>query len=190
MLQTMADIKSELDRIKIRISDVNFLANKGLSNEVGIHVFPYEPKDELVVRDFIQRLVAEPSEVYHVIERDLYDIFMEILTEKRILHSIPGLEEKKGKDFLLANLQNIAKPQAFLEKMEYTPHECGKDVLFLTGIGKVYPFMRSHIMLNAMQEMFADIPVVMFYPGKFNGQNLILFNQIFDSNYYRAFNLL
>ena len=44
-------IKQELDRIKDRISDPSFLANKGLSNEVGIHVFCYDPKEELVVQD-------------------------------------------------------------------------------------------------------------------------------------------
>ena len=32
-------IKQELDRIKERISSREFLENRGLSNEVGIHVF-------------------------------------------------------------------------------------------------------------------------------------------------------
>ena len=43
-------LKAELDRIRERISDPNFLENKGLSNEVGIHVFCYDPADELVVQ--------------------------------------------------------------------------------------------------------------------------------------------
>lgn len=60
----MAEIKQELDRIKGRISDANFLANKGLSNEVGIHVFKYEPQYELIVRDYIERLVNTPSDDY------------------------------------------------------------------------------------------------------------------------------
>ena len=55
----MSDIKQELDRIRDRISDPSFLANKGLSNEVGIHVFCYDPADELIVRDFVSRLKAE-----------------------------------------------------------------------------------------------------------------------------------
>ena len=99
------------------------------------------------------------------------------------------MEEKKGKDYLLAQLQKIATQEAFLAKMKYKPHEHG-DVLFLTGIGKVYPFMRSHKMLDSMQQEFSDIPIVMFYPGEFNGQSLILFNKFHDGNYYRAFNLL
>lgn len=185
----MADIKQELDRIKGRISDANFLANKGLSNEVGIHVFTYEPQYELIVRDYIERLVNTPSDEYRVIERDMYRIMLDILEEKRVLGGVPSLEEKKGKDYLLAQLQKIATQDAFLSKMKYEPHERG-DVLFLTGIGKVYPFMRSHKMLDSMQQEFSDIPIVMFYPGAFNGQSLNLFDKFHDGNYYRAFNLL
>lgn len=185
----MANIKLELDRIKARISDANFLANKGLSNEVGIHVFKYAPQHELIVRDYIERLVSTPSDDFRVIERDMYKILLEILDEKRVLGTVPGLEEKKGKDYLLAQLQKIATQEAFLAKMKYEPHMRG-DVLFLTGIGKVHPFMRSHKMLDTMQQAFSDVPIVMFYPGEFNGQSLILFEKFHDGNYYRAFNLL
>jgi len=185
----MADIKQELDSIKGRISDANFLANKGLSNEVGIHVFMYAPQHELIVRDYIERLVSTPTDSFRIIERDMYKILLAILEEKRVLATVPSLEEKKGKDYLLAQLQKIATPKAFLAKMKYEPHERG-DVLFLTGVGKVYPFMRSHKMLDSMQQVFSDIPIVMFYPGTFNGQSLILFDKFHDGNYYRAFNLL
>ncbi|WP_018704562.1 DUF1788 domain-containing protein [Anaeromusa acidaminophila] len=185
----MADIKQELDKIKARISDAKFLANKGLSNEVGIHVFTYAPQHELVVRDYIDRLVNTPSDDYRIIERDMYKILLEILEEKRVLDKVPDMEEKKGKDYLLAQLQKNATEKAFLDKMKYEPHKHG-DVLFLTGVGKVYPFMRSHKMLDSMQQAFSDIPIVMFYPGEFNGQSLILFKKFHDGNYYRAFNLL
>ena len=186
----MSDIKTELDRIRERISDKDFLSNKGLSNEVGIHVFCYNPKDELVVRDFIERIASESSGLYRVIERDMYDIFLSIMEDEDVLDDIPILENEEGKESLLETLQNIASADVFLEKMKYEPHETGTDVLFLTGIGKVYPFMRSHIMLNTMQKSFADIPIVMFYPGTFNGKDLSLFDTFFDGNYYRAFNLL
>lgn len=183
-------IKQELDRIKERISDPSFLANKGLSNEVGIHVFCYDPKDEMVVQDYIRRLKAESNTPYRIIECDLYEIFLSLLEDKRILHSVPGLEEKRGKDYLLSQLQKIATPEALLARMDYSPHVKGQDVLFMTGIGKIHPFMRSHKMLDSMQHLFEDIPIVMFYPGGFNGQTLILFNEFLDGHYYRAFNLL
>ena len=185
----MSDIKQELDRIRDRISDPSFLANKGLSNEVGIHVFCYNPADELIVRDFVSRLKAENGTSYHIKECDLYEIFLRLLEDKRVLKSVDQLEEKRGKDYLLKQLQKIATPEALLEYMKYEPHEYG-DVLFLTGVGKIYPFMRSHKVLDSMQHLFEDIPIVMFYPGTFNGQTLNLFDEFKEGNYYRAFNLL
>lgn len=185
----MTDIKQELDKIKTRISDLNFLANKGLSNEVGIHVFNYSPQHELIVIDYIERLVNTPSDIYRVIEVDLFKIFIDILEEKRVLQSVSSLEEKKGKEYLLTQLQKIATQEAFIKKMIYEPHQKG-DVLFLTGVGKVYPFMRSHKILDSMQQVFFDVPIVMFYPGEFTGQSLNLFEKFHDGNYYRAFNLL
>lgn len=183
-------IKQELDRIKERISDVSFLTNKGLSNEVGIHVFCYDPKDEMIVEDYIRRLKGEANTPYRIIECDLYEIFLSLLEDKRVLRSVDSLENKRGKDYLLQQIQKIATPEAFLSRMDYSPHVKGQDVLFMTGIGKIHPFMRSHKMLDSMQHLFEDIPIVMFYPGSFNGQTLSLFNEFLDGHYYRAFNLL
>ena len=132
----MGNIKQELDRIRDRISDPSFLANKGLSNEVGIHVFCYDPADEIIVRDFIARLKEEKGTPYHIKECDLYEIFLKLLEDKRVLKSVDALEERRGKDYLLGQLQKIATPEALLEYMKYEPHEYG-DVLFLTGVGKI-----------------------------------------------------
>lgn len=183
-------LKAELDRIRERISDPNFLENKGLSNEVGIYVFPYDAKDEMVVQNCIRRLGETTGAPYRIIECDLYEIFLHLLEEKRVLKSVPGLEIKRGKEYLLQQLQKIATPETLLAKMDYAPHIKGKDVLFVTGVGKIHPFMRAHMILNSMQHLFADIPVVLFYPGEFNGQSLNLFGEFLDGNYYRAFNLL
>lgn len=183
-------IMQELDRIKDRISNPSFLQNNGLSNEVGIHVFCYDPQDELIVQDYIGRLKSEANTPYRIIECDLYEIFLSLLEDKRVLKSVEGLEDKRGKEYLLSQLQKIATPDAFLSRMNYAPHVRGQDVLFMTGIGKIHPFMRSHKMLDSMQHLFEDIPIVMFYPGTFNGQTLSLFGEFLDGHYYRAFNLL
>ena len=186
----MSTILQDLDRIKSRISDPAFLNNKGPSNEVGIHVFCYDPADEIVVQDYVCRLKVEANVPYRIVECDLYEIFLSLLEDKRVLHSVAGLEEKRGKEYLLTQLQKIATPEALLARMNYSNHQKGRDVLFMTGIGKIHPFMRSHKMLDSMQHIFEDIPIVMFYPGTFNGQTLSLFDEFLDGNYYRAFNLL
>ena len=86
----MSDIKQELDKIRGRISEPSFLKNEGLSNEVGIHVFCYDPADELIVRDFVSRLKAESGTPYHIKECDLYEIFLRLLEDKRVLKSVDG----------------------------------------------------------------------------------------------------
>lgn len=178
-----------LNQIEARLSDEGFLSNKGLSNEVGIHVFCYDPKEELMVNQFFQSLKEDSSKPFRIIECDLYQIFLEICEEKRILRSIPSMEEKRGKEYLLKQLQKVATPEAFVARMCYEPHEHG-DILLISGVGKVYPFMRSHKILDNIQHIFSDIPVVMLYPGTFNGQDLDLFGRFLDGHYYRAFNLL
>ena len=178
-----------LDKIINRMSEEAFLTNKGLSNEVGIHVFCYPPQDEIVVRTFFDDLKTKSGLPFRIVERDLYKIFLEICEERRILSKIPDMEERKGKEALAVQLQKVATPEAFVEKMKYEPHERG-DVLLISGVGKVYPFMRSHKILDNIQHIFADIPVLMLYPGEFNGQDLNLFEKFLDGHYYRAFNLL
>jgi len=183
------NVMDNLKKISARLSEEAFLTNKGLSNEVGIHVFCYDPKDELTVRAYFETLKKKNDVPYHLVECDLYKIFLEICDDKHILNSIPAMEERKGKDYLLEQLQKIATPEAFVEKMKYEPHEKG-DVLLISGVGKVYPFMRSHNILDNIQHIFSDIPVLMLYPGTFDGQDLCLFNKFLDGHYYRAFNLL
>ena len=64
------------------------------------------------------------------------------------------------------------------------------DVVMISGVGRVFPYMRSHNILNNLQHVFDDVPVVLFYPGDYNGQTLTLFEAFMDDNYYRAFNLI
>lgn len=185
----MSTILTELDKIPARLSEEDFLANKGLSNEVGIHVFCYDPADELVVRAFFERLKARTDTPFRLIECDLYKIFLSICEEKKICRSIPTMEERKGKEYLAEQLQKVTPPEEFVRRMAYEPHRYG-DVLLISGVGKVYPFMRSHMVLDNIQHIFSDIPVLMLYPGVFNGQDLNLFGKFLDSHYYRAFDLL
>ena len=184
----MSNIQN-LDKIVSRISEESFLKNKGLSNEVGIHVFCYPPQDEMIVRNYFEDLKQRSDNPFRLIERDLYKIFLEICSDRHILDRIPAMEERKGKDALASQLQKVATPEAFVEKMKYEPHLYG-DILLISGVGKVYPFMRSHKILDNIQHIFSDIPVLMLYPGEFNGQDLNLFEQFLDGHYYRAFNLL
>jgi len=185
----MNDIKARLDQIPDRIGKPDFLTNSGLGSGVGIYIFPYPPKNEMIVRHKIHTLKNTITDAFRIIEFDLYLLFMQILEDNRVLDAIPKIEQSKGASYLLTQLQGIATPEAFIKRMQGTPRQ-PKDVIFMTGVGRVYPFIRSHRILNKMQVDICNVPVVLFYPGEFNGQDLILFNVINEGNYYRAFTLL
>lgn len=186
----MSDIKARLDRLKAKIQTDDFLLGKGLSNEVNIWMFCYDTDEEMIVQHFIDNLVTAQDLKCNVRNCNLYKIFLSICEDKRILASIPRMEEKKGKDFLLNQLHSIATENAFINKMRYEPQTRGKDVMILSGVGDVFPFMRVHSLLEAMQPHFSDIPILVLYPGKFEDAQLKLFNKLKPNSYYRAFNII
>lgn len=185
----MNSIFKRLDDLKAEIQKSEFLEGKGLSNEVNIRIFCYDAKDEMIVRHFTEQIVVDQSLNCHIIERNLYKVFLSICDDKRITDRAPQMEERKGKDFLFKKLQEFANNKSFVAKMQYEPHELG-DVLLLTGVGEVFPFMRIHALLEALQPKFSDIPILVMYPGKYDGRFVRLFDKLEPNPYYRAFNMV
>lgn len=185
----MSKINERLDSLKLEIQKPEFLEGKGLSNEVNIRIFCYDAVDEMIVRYFTEQLIVDQSLDCHLIERNLYKVFLSICDDKRITDKVSQMEEKKGKDFLFKNLQKFANNKSFVEKMQYEPHKPG-DVLLLTGVGEVFPFMRIHSLLEALQPEFSDIPILVMYPGKYDGRFVRLFDKLEANPYYRAFNIV
>src|SRR5699024_785669 len=187
----MTNINNRLDKIEGKILEDKFIEGRGLGNEIGYYIFDYDPKHELVVRDEIQSLQRKFShDMYNrkVIEFDLYKMLLDLAKEKNIIDRIFDMEENQGHDHLLKSLMSFAKPEVFLEKMDQQIEN--HNVIFITGVGKVYPFVRSHTILNNLQEKVDKVPVIMFYPGQYDGQSLRLFGKFKDDNYYRAFPLV
>lgn len=185
----MSEIKDRLDNLTSKFNDEAFLTNKGLSNEVGIHIFCYEPSDELLINHYVEKLKAMGNLKANIIEYDLYEIFLEICNDKKVLDKLPDMEEKKGDKVFKSMVAKFATPAAFVEKMK--TETTTNDVILLTGVGKVYPYMRCNNILENLQPVFTQTPIVVLYPGKYTGQELILFNKKqFSRNYYRAFNII
>lgn len=179
-------IKERLDKLREDIQKPDFLEGKGLSNEVNIRIFCYDPKEEMIVRHFVEQIVVDQTLSCHLIEYNLYKTFLSICDEKRITKGAPAMEKKKGKEYLKTQIQRFANNKTFVSKMQYTPHEHG-DVVILTGVGEVFPFMRIHSLLEAMQPEFPDVPILVLYPGTYNGHAVRLFDKLQPNPYYRAF---
>lgn len=181
----MSNIKERLDLLKNMMQEKDFLEGKGLSNEVNIRIFCYDPREEMIVRHFLKQLNSDFLES-NIIHYDLYNVFLEICKDKRILDRIPALEARKGKEFIRKQFEKSCDSKTFAAKMQYEKHNIG-DVVLLSGVGKVFPFMRIHSLLEAMQPLFNDVPIVVLYPGEFDGHYVKLFNKLKSNEYYRAF---
>lgn len=183
----MSDINKRLDDLRNVIQQDDFLEGKGLSNEVNIRMFCYEPKEEMIIRHFLDQLLKDQLNC-RIIHYDLYEVFLKICEQNRILDRIPKLEEKKGKEFLEKQFNKMCDSKTFASMMEYD-NKTKRDVILLSGVGKVFPFMRVHSLLEAMQLVF-NVPTVVLYPGTFDGHYVKLFNKLKANEYYRAFNSL
>ena len=175
-----------LDKLKEMFKDVDFQSNKGISNQIGVYIFSYPAKDQMIVDSFTSLLKNEKQ--FNVVEYDLYEFFLKKCEEKRILNQIPALEERKGSEFILDQLSKITTPESFVNYMSEMKYNAG-DIILITGVGKVNPFMRVHAILEHAQNRFVNNPIVVMYPGKYDGQELHLFNK-FSANHYRSFNLI
>lgn len=188
----MSALENRLDQLRTRLCQADFLANRGLSNEVGLYIFAYPPQDEMAVRAFVKRLQGEMTgegSPCRVLAFDLYDILLDVCRERRLLDKIAPMEKQKGRAFIQSQLERLAPPEAYIRHIARTPHAPG-DVALITGVGRVYPYMRAHLILNNIQSILNDIPIVMFYPGAYSGQSLTLFEAFPDDHYYRAFNIV
>lgn len=181
----MSDLNERLDLLKDMMQDNDFLEGKGLSNEVNIRMFCYDPKEEMVIRHFLKQIESESLKC-NLIHYDLYNVFLDICEDKRILSRVSAMEARKGKEFMQKQFEKSCDSKTFASKMQYEDHQMG-DVILLSGVGKVFPFMRIHSLLEAMQPLFNDVPIVVLYPGEFDGHYVKLFNKLKSNEYYRAF---
>lgn len=191
----MLDIEQRLDKAEDIIKQPSFRQNKGLGNEVGYYIFDYPAEQELLVRERINYIVNKnknSSDGFKVVVFDLYDIIIDMLQSKGFLEKCFEFEKTKGFDRITKSVGNMLRISAddSLVVQHIKDNTPENSVIFLIGVGKCYPVLRSHKVLNNLHQVIDNVPVVMFYPGKYDGQELILFGEIKDDNYYRAFKLV
>lgn len=179
------------------VTSQRFLTKQGLGNEVPFFIYPYPAEEGLsMVEDRLDLLTRTRHAGVAVLDLSLYDLSLEILEERGILEHILEIEPDTNKSELRELLQSVLDPKANLipkigEAIAATPH----DVIFLSGVGEVYPYLRSHTVLNNLQSAAKDKPTVLFFPGSYTyalatGASLDLFGRLHDDKYYRAFNIM
>jgi hypothetical protein len=193
----MHDLESRLNKLEEKIKQPNFRKNKGLGNEVGYYVFDYHAEQELMVRERIDYLVSKyenSSQDFQLVVFDLYDIIVDRLIQEGFLDLCMEFEKSKGFSEITKAVNEMLRMEEDNLNNEILAHirnnTPSNAIVFLKGVGKCFPMLRSHKILNNLHQCVDDVPVVMFFPGKYDGQSLMLFSEIKDDNYYRAFKLV
>jgi len=187
-------LEERLNQILPRITSRDFLDSKGLGNEIGFWVFDYPPERELDVRNFVAGTVlpalAKQSPPIQVATVNLLQLVTDLLEERKLLDKTLEMQKTKGDDSTLAALRSVLKEDKLAQKIAKEHDIAQLDVLILTGVGAVYPMLRTHTLLSALHPIMGTTPLLMFFPGRYDGHSLRLFNTLAEDHYYRAFRLV
>lgn len=182
------------------LSHPDFLAMKGLANEVPIFVHTYEPHQEDAVRRMVDNLASRlKNHGIPLCVIDLFDLVLDQLEEEKRLDRLLEMEPAMSKQKLLESMRNLSDPKTrLIPRLMKRISEGDVKLTLLTGIGRVFPFLRTHTVLESLQPAMMRHPVVMFFPGHYTqeqgtGSQLRLFGTMANPPlyrpYYRAFNL-
>lgn len=187
----MENLNKKFDHLFKVISKQGFLNKESLGGEIPFFISAYNAKQEIQVRESIGLLKNKLSNHgIEVLEINLFELSCELLESNGGLERMYMVERAKGSQKFLRALQSSLNiHEVLLPKIREIIESSNSQVYFLTGIGLVFPFIRSHNILNNLQSVAKESPTVAFFPGDYNGHTLNLFGLLKDDNYYRAFNI-
>ena len=188
------EIKNVTDLFSM-VSSEQFLNMEALGGEIPFWIYPYDAQEEATVELEIKGLVQELKNYnIAVLCIDLFQLSIAIIEENVGLESVIKREEHvkdPDKQKLKRALQSVLNiHNRFIPKIRELVDAGEYQILFIKGVGAVYPFIRSHTLLNNLQSAVKEMPTLLFFPGEYTGQALNIFGKLKDDNYYRAFNIL
>jgi hypothetical protein len=186
-------LNERLNKILPRVTSDGFLKGGGIGNEIAFYIFDYPPEDELRVRDYLRTVLDHIPKQKHglrVKHLNLFGFVMAYLKSRNLLDKAIQMQREKGdealKKALAGPLHEAKMSSIFAEATQPEQH----DLVIVSGVGSVWPLLRLHTLLNNLQPVMGKTPLVIFYPGRYDGQSLRLFGKLKNNNYYRAFRLV
>ena len=194
-MNTQQELAERLDAIRERLDNDDFLNNRGLGNEIGFYIFDYPPQFELMVRDYLALLVGRMAKLgRRFVHLNLFDEMLAMLQERKLLDKAFELEKKKGVDELAKALKGPLEQGRVAQHLVKKMDPSAQEFVLLSGLGQCWPLLRGHSLLNALHAHMGETPLVLFYPGRYNGLELYPFDldtaEVAPANYYRAFQLV
>lgn len=186
-------LTERLNKILPRIISDDFLKGRGIGNEIAFYIFDYPPEDELRVREHIHFLldhIPKQRPELRVKHINLFDFILDYLKSRNLLEKALKMQREKGNEALKGALKGPLHENKLATIFVEVAQPQQNDLVLLSGVGSVWPLLRSHTLLNNLHPIMGSTPLVMFYPGRYDGQSLRLFGKLKSNNYYRAFKLI
>lgn len=190
----MSDLLTQrLNKILPRIISDDFLRGSGIGNEIAFYIFDYPPEEELRVREHIRFLLDHiPKQrpglrVKHI---NLFDFVLDYLKSRNLLDKALQMQRESGDEAILKALAGPLHENKLAKRLTEVAQPHKHNLVLVSGAGSVWPLLRSHTLLNNLHPVMGETPLVMFYPGRYDGQSLKLFGRLKNNNYYRAFKLV
>jgi len=185
------------ERLFDKCREPAFLNSENIGNEIPFYIIPYQPEEEKDVAKQIGLVVKRLKEAnINVLRLDLFVLCIDLLKEQELLEDVFVLEKEEDPAFFLDAFDSALNDVIVTDAIQERIKEAGPDVVFIEGIGKIYPFKKIHPLINSMHSKTEGKPIVFFYPGMYDGNAFQLFGlrdgnggELFKSNYYRAYNL-
>ncbi|MDN6180155.1 MAG: DUF1788 domain-containing protein [Halomonadaceae bacterium] len=182
-----------MNQIPEKITGQAFLQGQGLGNELGFWIFDYPPEHELQVREyvsFLKGVMARQHGQLTVDHVNLLSVLRDYLLERNFLDKAIAMQQTKGDAALIKALRGPLHMDKFAPYLMRHALSEDPDMVLVSGVGSVWPIMRAHSLLNALHGRLGHKPLVLFYPGAYDGQQLSLFKRLTSNPYYRAFPLV
>jgi len=185
------DIAEKFKNLYSKMTSETFLSRESLGGEIPFWISPYNPEQELEIAKSIKSIKNKlETKGLIILELNLFDISIHLLNEYLGEGEIFALEKDMDKDEFKSAIQSVLDiNEVYMPHLKKLIEESNAHIYFITGVGTCYPFLRSHNILNNLQNIAKESPTVMFFPGKYTGTSLELFGLLKDDNYYRAFNI-
>jgi len=179
-----------------RLSDKAFINRTQTGDELPFYICPYQPSEKFALIEDTVLLKKKLEEAHiRVLEFDLFEMTVEQCRENDIWDLLKNGEIELSKEELKETFQNIMAPDDILKTLiSQTTANVPHDMIFITGVGEVFPYLRTHAVLNNLQSILSTKPVIIFFPGEYQydpvrGSTLDLFGRMHNDRFYRAFNL-
>ena len=189
MNNTTIDMDILFEGVYQKLASVEFGQNLG--GELPLYIQPIPVSKQTELNAQAKRLVSRLSKLgKNAIVIDLYEMSMELLEEEGVLQTLLEEEKELDQDAISSTLDSILDiKEVIIPRISSTISENNPDFVFIIGVGRVYPFIRSHGILNNIEELASNCNLILFFPGEYNNLQLSLFGTISDENYYRGHNL-